>query len=93
MLLYASFVMDTAHYLAKSSSCLLYVFSFKLRDEDTTEDDQRNNWFSAHSAHKVYGTSHVDEVWSALNPASSTGQYIQLDVDHNGMLNRRELLG
>ncbi|KAL5464138.1 hypothetical protein EMCRGX_G033105 [Ephydatia muelleri] len=47
----------------------------ELRDEDTAEGDHLNNWFSAHSAHKVYG------------------QYIKLDDDHNGMLNRRELLG
>lgn len=45
----------------------------ELRDDDLPKDVQESNWFSAHSALRVYG------------------QYLNLDVDHNGMLSKEEL--
>lgn len=64
----------------------------QLRDEDLSKDALENNWFSASSALRVYGK--LEEVsWETVYCTSPlhAGQYLSLDTDHNGMLNRQEL--
>ena len=65
----------------------------ELRDQELAKDVQEANWFSAPSALRVYGKGIVISLHAAIGKLLNAvaGVYLNLDMDHNGMLKREEL--